>query len=218
MPVQEEGRAMTSQILTSSLAMAAALLLPGCGSGGPSAETIAAERAAVAADRAARTELASAAPAAGQPVPAAMAGATTAAAATAADGNAATLSCPATYAGPYGRTIRANPLPPGRARILSTRTIPADGGGGCNIEIGYPGAERVFVMAEPDSCEAMPPRRYSLEGLRETSLLDSLSPADRADLDRLEAIGVIGVQNNVSLTLWVPGEDCGLREIVLPNY
>jgi hypothetical protein len=217
MPVQEEGRAMTSQILTSSLAMAAALLLPGCGSGGPSAETIAAERAAVAADRAARTELASAAPAAAQPVPAAMAGTSTAGAITAADNAGATLSCPATYAGPYGRTIRANPLPPGRARILSTRTIPADGGGGCNIEIGYPGAERVFVMARPGSCEAMPPRRYSLEGLRETSRLDSLSPADRADLDRLEAFGVIGVQNNQSLTLWVPDRQCDLREIILPN-
>jgi hypothetical protein len=187
-----------------------ALFASACQQSGPSTEAIAAERAAVAADRAARAEVASAAPSPRL----------TAAAATLPEGATSagsSLSCPATYAGPYGRTIRANPLPPGRVRILSTRTIPQDGGGGCNIEIGYPGAERTFVMARPDSCEAMPPRPYSIEGLRETSRLDGLSPADRADLDRLEAIGVVGVQNERSLTLWVPDQECGLREIILPN-
>ncbi len=199
---------MASRAAKLATAIGAVLAVSACQDAGPSAETVAAERAAVAADRAARAE------AFGPAADVRIAVAQT-------SGNRVapgpTLSCPALAEGPNGTSYRPRPLPPGAARILSARSLDQGSGGGCNIEIGYPGAEPAFVVARTNSCEEEPPRVYSVRQIREAGQLDDLAPADRADIERLERIGVVGVETEFSWVVYVPDRACTVREVSLAD-
>jgi hypothetical protein len=115
------------------------------------------------------------------------------------------------------QTIGPAHCQPVRARILSVRSMAQDSAGGCNIELGYPGAEPTFVLAQKYNCEEDRPQVYVVAQIRDSGQLDDLSAADRADIEWFDRIGVIGVETEFSWTVYVPDRACLVREIALAD-